>query len=171
MVATGKLSASQADELGELLAHDIRNYPLGWIEYAIQQHRKKSAFWPSLSDLMQWIQPRVEHERRMRRHEKRDKAWIADAPKVTGGGLKQLAAPEGFKVDPPGVREAAVSDWKANGAKELEALAKEAEQGRGGTKTSEKPKIDRRAKWHDADELRASMQRLKDAGLTEPPEA
>lgn len=115
MVTCGKLKAEQAGEISEILAHDLRNYPMDWVEDAIRQHKEESPFWPSLSDLMKFIRPRVEWQRRASERKRREEEIAR---------YKANEAPE----DPQEIRTAAAEKWRQEGRARLEELSQEQEK-------------------------------------------
>ena len=98
LIATGKLSEQNASSLIDVLAEDLKIYPEGWVEKAIQGHRKTSPFWPSLSDMMKFIVPLENARRSKRARSKQDQktyafmAWNADSPPPTPEAQKNAAA-------------------------------------------------------------------------------
>ena len=162
MVTSGKLKAEQLADLETSLAHDLRNYPMDLVENALREHKENSPFWPSLSDLMKHIKPRLDHRHRMERFQSRE-VWTPSTPhtKKEAGHFTSIAIAAGLQDEPQEVRTAAVSGWKDGGAKRLMDAGIEAERLRIGTKVTEKPVIDSKDQpWHEANELKASALRI-----------
>ena len=81
MVATGKLSSSEADQLSGLLARDLCDLPGNLIASAIQKHRQSSPFWPALSDIMKHIQPTLDAQAAAQmREQRRNQAYYSNRP-------------------------------------------------------------------------------------------
>lgn len=51
------------------LAVDLSEYPETWVQKAINDHRKSSPFWPSLSDIVERMQPSIDAKRQREERE------------------------------------------------------------------------------------------------------
>lgn len=161
--ASGRIKASDDEILLMVtdLAEKLHGYNAADVLEAFEKHQKSSPFFPDLSDLMKFIQPRIDHRIRMAEYERRNRPWIPDGANSNRGDFQRLAITTGLQDEPQEVRTAAVASWKDGGAQKLMDAGIEAERLRGGTKTSEKPKIDSKDQpWHDVNELRASALRI-----------
>jgi hypothetical protein len=55
LVATGKMAKTKSGDLIGILASDLTGTPIDLVQSALRQHKRKSPFWPAVSDLMKFI--------------------------------------------------------------------------------------------------------------------
>lgn len=149
MITAGKLDADRAAELGLMLSHDLRNYPLDWVDDAIRQHREDSPFWPALSDLMKFIKPKVERHYREAERRKLDEKIARE---------KAGLPPE----EPAEIRAAAAQEWREWGRADLEKRGIDAEERMIHPNVRKRRKIEKQKAAPTKGQMVASLKRIAD---------